>query len=328
MIVFHRPEPDELRFRAELLGDERTMAYNRPWGGAIGFPRERWESWYAHWVAQPDGQRFYRYLLDTASGRFVGEAAYHYDAAQRRWLADVIVSAAERGRGCGAEGLTLLCEAARVRGIDTLWDELAPGNPAAALFRSLGFAETGGGEQGTLFRKDLSGMLDRIIVIGCPGAGKSTFARALREVRGLPLHYLDMLFHRPDRTTASREEFDAALAEILALPRWIIDGNYLRTLPQRLAACDTVFFLDLPLADCLEGVRQRVGLSREDMPWVEETFDPEFRQYIMDFPRDQRPAIEALIERHRREKRVVIIKSHAEAEQYLRSVRKEEDALI
>ncbi len=324
MIVFHRPQPEELWFRAALLSDERTMAYNGPWGGAIGFPRERWESWYARWLTDPDGRHFYRYLLDSDSGRFVGEAAYHFDGTTCRCLADVIVSASERGRGYGAQGLTLLCEAARVQGIDTLWDELAPGNPADALFRSVGFKESGSGTQGTLFRKDLSGMLDRILVIGCPGVGKSTFARALRDLLGLPLHHLDMLYHRPDRSTASREEFDAALAQILAQKRWIIDGNYQRTLPQRFAACDTVYFLDLPLADCLEGARRRVGQPREDMPWVEDRFDPEFRQYILDFPRDQRPAIEALIEQHRREKRVVVFKSHAETEAYLRSVHQEE----
>ena len=136
---------------------------------------------------------------------------------------------------------------------------------------------------------------NRILVIGCPGSGKSTFARKLRDATGLPLYYLDMVFHRPDRSTASRAEFDAALAEILAKNEWIIDGNYLRTLPLRLRACDLVFFFDLPVDACISGAAARIGTKREDLPWTEETLDPDFLQYIRDFPKDQLPEIKRLL---------------------------------
>ena len=163
--------------------------------------------------------------------------------------------------------------------------------------------------------------LSRVLVIGCPGAGKSTFARALRDVSGLPLTYLDMLFQRPDRTTASREEFDAALAAVMAQPRWIIDGNYHRTLPLRFERCDTVYDFDLPPEDCLAGAMARIGHAREDMPWVERELDPEFRQYILDFARDQRPAIEALKAQYRAQKRIVVFRTREEAARYLQGLR-------
>ena len=83
--------------------------------------------------------------------------------------------------------------------------------------------------------------MEKVIVIGCPGAGKSTFARRLREKTGLPLYYLDMLWHKPDRTNVSAEEFDVCLQKILEQENWIVDGNYLRTLEMRLQACDSVF---------------------------------------------------------------------------------------
>ena len=70
------------------------------------------------------------------------------------------------------------------------------------------------------------------LVIGCPGSGKSTYARRLRDRTGLPLYPLDLLWHRPDKTTVSEAEFDTALAEILRKDRWIIDGNFSRTLEQ------------------------------------------------------------------------------------------------
>ena len=138
--------------------------------------------------------------------------------------------------------------------------------------------------------------MKRVLVIGCPGAGKSTFARRLRDVTGQPLYYLDMMWHKPDRTTVTREQFDARLQSILKRDAWIIDGNYARTLPQRLEYCDAVFFLDFPTDICVAGAEQRIGVKREDMPWVEHEFEEEFRQYIAEFSTRQRPQIIAALE--------------------------------
>ena len=160
--------------------------------------------------------------------------------------------------------------------------------------------------------------MKRILVIGCPGAGKSTFARALRDRTGLPLWYLDQIWHRPDRTNVSREEFDARLGELLRGPEWIIDGNYLRTLEVRLQAADTVFLLDYPTEVCLEGARSRIGTRREDLPWVEEEFDPEFRQWIEDFSRDQLPEINRLLEQYRDGREIHRFRSREEAAAWLR----------
>lgn len=159
--------------------------------------------------------------------------------------------------------------------------------------------------------------MKKIVVIGCPGAGKSTFARRLREMTGLPLYYLDQIWHKADRTTVSKEEFDAKLREIIQQDSWIIDGNYLRTMENRLESCDTVFFLDYPLEICLEGAKARIGTLREDMPWVETEFDEEFRQWILDFPEDQIPVIYELLKKYETEKEIIIFKSRDEAEKFL-----------
>lgn len=55
----------------------------------------------------------------------------------------------------------------------------------------------------------------KVIVIGNLGAGKSMFSRKLRDVTGLPLYYLDMLWHKPDQTNISEEEFNTRLNEIV-----------------------------------------------------------------------------------------------------------------
>ena len=165
-------------------------------------------------------------------------------------------------------------------------------------------------------------MFQRIMVIGSPGAGKSTFSRSLRDITGLPLYHLDMIWHKPDRTNISKEEFDARLAEIVAKDKWIIDGNYQRTLNIRLERCDTVFLLDFPLDVCLEGARARVGTVRTDLPWVENELDEEFRQFIIDFPKSKLPEIYKILE-EAHEKKIIILKSRDEAERALKKIESE-----
>ena len=157
--------------------------------------------------------------------------------------------------------------------------------------------------------------MKRVIVIGCPGAGKSTFARKLAARTGLPLHYLDMIWHRADRTVIGREEFDRQLDKLLIEDEWIIDGNYARTLPKRLAHCDTVFFFDLPLEVCIEGAKSRLGKERVDMPWVDDEMDLEFLQWIIDFPRDVVPEIEHHLRSF--DKPIIRFHSRTEADKFI-----------
>ncbi len=156
----------------------------------------------------------------------------------------------------------------------------------------------------------------RVAVIGCPGAGKSTFSRALRSLTGLPLCHLDALYWRPDRTTIPKEEFRAIQRSIIETDSWIIDGNYNSTVEWRIAACDILFFLDYPAEVCLAGVRARRGQKRSDMPWVEEGDDEEFLEFIRAFETESRPRILELIGRYP-DKTVVIFRTREAADRYL-----------
>lgn len=158
--------------------------------------------------------------------------------------------------------------------------------------------------------------MKKVIVIGSPGAGKSTFARKIRDKTGFPLFYLDMIWHKPDKTNITRENFDKELEKIFKKDAWISDGNYLRTLEMRLKMCDTVFFLDYPLEVCLEGASSRIGTEREDLPWEETEFDEEFRQYIVDFPKEQLPQMYELLEKYKQEKEWIIFRNREEADRF------------
>jgi adenylate kinase family enzyme len=156
----------------------------------------------------------------------------------------------------------------------------------------------------------------RVAVIGCPGGGKSTFSRALRDRVGLPLYHLDAIYWRDDRTHLSREEFYPLMREIIAREEWIMDGNYNATLEWRISACDLLIFLDYPAEVCLEGVRARRGQKRSDMPWVEEGDDQEFLEFIRAFETESRPRILELIGKYP-DKAVVTFRSREEADRYL-----------
>ena len=161
--------------------------------------------------------------------------------------------------------------------------------------------------------------MKKVIVIGCPGAGKSTFARKLAAKTGLPLYYLDMIWHRADRTIIGRVEFDRQLDKLVNEDEWIIDGNYARTLPIRLTHCDMVFFFNLPLEICIEGVKSRLGKERIDMPWTDDELDPEFLQWIIDFPRLVVPEIEHHLKHF--DKTIIRFQSRVEADNYIESLK-------
>lgn len=162
--------------------------------------------------------------------------------------------------------------------------------------------------------------MKKVIVIGCPGSGKTTFAEKLNKITGLPLYHLDAIWHKPDKTHIPREDFDLRISEIFATPEWIIDGNYNRTIETRLKECDTVFLFDLPTEVCIQGATERIGKGRYDLPWLEKEVDPEFLQFIKDFPLDTLPRIYELLNKYKDEKEIIIFKSREAADEYLKRI--------
>ena len=159
--------------------------------------------------------------------------------------------------------------------------------------------------------------MNKIIVIGCPGSGKSTFAKQLKAIYNIPLYHLDLIWNKPDKTTISREAFDDELNKIFKEQEWIIDGNYQRTIEKRIIEANTIYLLDYPLDICLQGASGRVGIKRDDMPWVEEELNAEFKQKILDFAQTKLPKVYELLEKYKENKRIVIFKTREQAQNYL-----------
>lgn len=169
--------------------------------------------------------------------------------------------------------------------------------------------------------------MTRAIIIGGNGSGKSTFAKQLHTITGLPLVHLDRLLWYGNWQTRTREEFDALLEAELEKEAWIIDGNYNRTIPKRLSYCDTVFYFDFSTLRCLWGVTWRVltnlGRVRDDMGGMcRERFDLSFYKSILGFNKTHRMHYHDMMkEACEQGKTVVIFKSRRQVKKYLKMLK-------
>ena len=162
----------------------------------------------------------------------------------------------------------------------------------------------------------------RVLVIGCGGAGKSTFSARLGAKLGLPVAHLDAYFWRAGWVESDKEEWRQTVERLLADEEWIIDGNYSGTLDIRLAACDSVIFLDMPRFLCLGRIVLRRlrfhGQTRPDMrAGCNEQLTWEFIRYVWRYSSTRRPRILERLAALKNDKSVVVLRSKAQAEVFL-----------
>jgi adenylate kinase family enzyme len=165
----------------------------------------------------------------------------------------------------------------------------------------------------------------RVLVIGSPGAGKTTLATALARRLGLPLVHLDREYWLPNWTEPEKDAWRAKVADLVAAPAWVMDGNYGGTFDTRFAAADTIVWLDYGRVGCIARVLWRVarhfGETRPDMAaGCNERLDLAFLAYIWSFPARHRPKLVAALDRRPADCRLVRLTRPAEARRFLAGI--------
>jgi adenylate kinase family enzyme len=167
--------------------------------------------------------------------------------------------------------------------------------------------------------------MQRVLVIGCSGAGKSTFSRRLASVTGLPRIELDHAYWRAGWTMPPKDEWGARVAELCAEPAWILDGNFTGSLNIRLPRADTVIWLDYPRLVCIRRVLGRIardyGRVRDGLPeGCPERLDLEFLRFIWNFNAKTKPRLIAAVEQFGSHAKLHALRSDRDAERLLAEV--------
>jgi adenylate kinase family enzyme len=167
--------------------------------------------------------------------------------------------------------------------------------------------------------------MKKIVIIGSAGSGKSTLARRLGQMLDIEVIHLDTHYWKPGWAEPSGDEWRHRVEQLVRREAWIMDGNYSGTLDIRLAAADTVIFLDFPRLLCLWRVLKRWwryrGRSRPDLPpGCPEKIDLPFLRWIWQYPRTRRPLIRKKLKRASGEKRVIVLSNPRDVRRFLREV--------
>ncbi|GLY67438.1 DNA topology modulation protein FlaR [Amycolatopsis taiwanensis] len=163
----------------------------------------------------------------------------------------------------------------------------------------------------------------RVLVIGCSGSGKSTFARRLAALLDLPVTHLDRHYWRPGWVEAPDDEFRAAQQAVVVGERWVIDGNYSGSMDIRLPRADTIVFLDLPRWRCLLRIARRTlrGWGRDGQAaGCPEHLDPAFWRWVWRWHRGSRPHLLARLAEQGSHTRQVVLSSPREVTGFLNAV--------
>lgn len=168
--------------------------------------------------------------------------------------------------------------------------------------------------------------MERVIIIGSSGSGKSTLARQLGQKTGLPVFHLDLHYWHPGWVASLAAVWRNEVQELSQKPRWIMDGNYRETLDIRLAAADTVLFIDLPPWLCAwRAVCRRIQYRRRQRPDMapgcqETLFGPDFPEFLLriwDYPQRARPDVLQRLANLNDETRVIHLKRRSEIQRFI-----------
>jgi adenylate kinase family enzyme len=169
--------------------------------------------------------------------------------------------------------------------------------------------------------------MQRVLVMGSSGSGKSTFARRLSDITGIPTVSIDALYWKPGWVESDKEDFGRRMIEAARQPRWIMDGNYISSgageLRRQLS--DTIIWFDLPRSVCMLGIFKRIagsyGQVRPEMAeGCPEKIDLAFFRYVWTYRRRQRPKQIAYFQELRPDQALVCFTDRSQADNYLKNL--------
>ena len=164
--------------------------------------------------------------------------------------------------------------------------------------------------------------MQRILVIGSSGSGKSTFSLKLSAITGLPVVHIDQLYWGAGWVPVPREVYRQRMHQAVASERWIMDGNSPNTLDLRLPRADHVILFNRSRLACLARIARRVartyGRVRPDMAeGCPEKIDGEFIKYVWRWPRKDWHEVTGAIDRHGAWERTTILASDRQSAAFL-----------
>ena len=164
--------------------------------------------------------------------------------------------------------------------------------------------------------------MENILVIGCCGAGKSTFSKKLEKILKLPLIHLDKYYHKPNWEEPEKEEWEMVLRKLVKQKRWIMDGNYADSFDIRFPLADTIIYLDYPsIKCCLRVIKRNITDFRKKRSDIadgcKESFDLFFLKFVLTFNYKNRENIYNKLEKIKTTKDVIILQNDKEADLFL-----------
>ena len=162
----------------------------------------------------------------------------------------------------------------------------------------------------------------KVIVIGNNGSGKSYFSKKLAKISGLPLVHLDKIYWRENWEHPTRDEWAKIQENLLKKDEFIIDGMYISTLEMRFSQAELIIFLDIDLSTCIDAIKTRENVKRDDFPEYLEQNQEKFQELLngaYEFEEKRKPRIFELKNKYQN-KDFVVFYTREEADKYLEEI--------